>query len=159
MYNACLRNASDLLTEARLLIDHGHIPRAFALAYTGWEEVGKAQLVGDYANDMVSQKEFEAAFRDHNLKSSYNWRQFVINKTDINDSTIEYDRNRAQAAFEKRQAAFYVAKRSDLKPLSPTENLIREEAETVIRSLAKELKQIREADAIAERIASASFLK
>lgn len=159
LYDACLRNANELLTEAQLLLSHGHAARAFALAYTGWEEVGKAQLVGDFANDMVAQEEFEAGFRDHNLKSAYNWRQFVLNTKNINDSTIAYDRSRAQAAFQKRQAAFYVEKDSDFKPLSPAENVTKEEAERIIRALDSELKQIREFDALTERIGSASFLK
>lgn len=110
LYDACLRNANELLAEAHLLLRHGHVARGFALAYTGWEEVGKAQLVGDFANDMVAEEEFETAFKDHKLKSAYNWRHFVLNPTDLNDSTIEYHRSRAQAAFEKRQAAFYVGK-------------------------------------------------
>jgi AbiV family abortive infection protein len=159
LYDACLRNADELLTEARLLISHGHVARAFALAYTGWEEVGKAQLVGDFANDMVSQEEFEAAFRDHTLKSAYNWRQFVLNTKDVNASTIEYDRNRAREAFEKRQAAFYVGKDTLLKPLTPDEGVTKEEAEQVIHALATEIRHIREADAMTERIGSASFLK
>ncbi len=159
LYDVCLLNADDLLNEARLLLSHGHVARAFALAYTGWEEVGKAQLVGDYANDMVSEEEFEAAFRDHNLKSAYNWRQFVLNTKDIGASTIQYDRARAKEAFEKRQAAFYVGKDAHLKPLKPDAGVTKEESEKVIRALASELKQIREADAFTERIGSASFLK
>ena len=72
LYSACMQNATDLLAEAELLFDHDHLSRAFALAYTGWEEVGKAQLVGDYSSQMVAEEEFEAAFRDHHLKAAYN---------------------------------------------------------------------------------------
>jgi AbiV family abortive infection protein len=154
-----LRNAADLLVEAELLLNHGHIARAFALAYTGWEEVGKAQLVGDYCDDMVSEEEFQAAFRDHNLKSAYNWRYFALDPKDIENSTIEYDRSRARIAFEKRQAAFYVEKNSDLKAIYPADIVSCQEAESAIRALKAEIAQIRKFDALNERIGSESFLK
>ena len=61
LYDACLRNAAELLAKAKLLLNHDHAARAFALAYTGWEEVGKAQLVGDYANEMVADERFRGS--------------------------------------------------------------------------------------------------
>ncbi len=159
LYDACLENAADLLEEAKLLLSHGHVARAFALAYTGWEEVGKSQLVGDYCNNMVAVEEFEAAFRDHNLKSSYNWRQFILNPADVKDSTIEYDRNRAKKAFEKRQAAFYVEKDVTFKPITPGTSIAKEDAEAVIRALENEITNINQSDSFTERIGSQSFLK
>ena len=159
LYDACLKNAESLLEEARLLFRNGFFPRAFALAHTGWEEIGKAQLVGDFLNEMVSQEEFEQAFKDHKLKSAYNWRRFVLNPDNIADSTIEYDRSKATNAFEKRQAAFYVQKKEDYVPVIPSQQVSRQEAAAVIDALMKELTQIREFDAMNERVGSASFPK
>lgn len=157
LYGACLRNASDLLAEAQLLLANGHVARAFALAYTGWEEVGKAQLVGDFTNEMVAEEEFEAAFRDHKLKVAYNWRRFVLNPEDVTDSTIEYDRSRAEVPFEKRQAALYVNKDSSLGPSLPRDAVSKLETESIITALEKELKEIRELDYLTGALAQSPF--
>lgn len=159
LYGVCLSNAEELLSEAKLLFDHRHFARAYALAYTGWEEIGKAQLTADFAYGMVSEKEFETAYVDHKIKSAYNWRRFVLNTIDTKDSTIEYDRAEAKAHFEARQAALYVNKTPDLKAISPAQEISEKVASSVIAALAKELEEIRYYDAINERMGSKSFLK
>lgn len=159
LYDACLKNAKGLLHEAELLFGHAHYPRAFALAHTGWEETGKAQIVADYLNRMVSEEEFEAAFKDHKFKSAYNWRQFVLNPVDLPDSTIEYDRDKAAAALRKRHAALYVEKEKDFSPVIPSSQVSEEDACKVINALRKELENIRLYDSLTERVGSASFLK
>lgn len=159
LYDVCLANAEALLSEASLLFDHGHFARAYALAYTGWEEVGKAQLTADFAYEMVSDDEFEAAYSDHKIKSAYNWRQFVLNAEDIENSTIEYDRKKANEYFAARQKALYVNKTSSFQAISPQESISEETAKSVIQALSKELKDIRFYDFINERMGSKSFLK
>jgi AbiV family abortive infection protein len=159
LYGVCLSNAEALLSEATLLFEHGHFARAYALAYTGWEEVGKAQLTGDYAYEMVSEKEFESAYSDHKTKSAYNWRQFVLNIENIDDSSIEYDRGKANEHFAARQNALYVNKTCDLHAVSPKESISEETAKSAIDALSKELSQIRLYDSINERMGSKSFLK
>ncbi len=159
LHDACLKNAEALLSEADLLFKNGHHSRAFTLAHTGWEETGKSQLVADFLNQMVSSEEFEAAFRDHKLKSAYNWRRFVLNPASIADSTIEYDRSKATAALQKRHSSLYVEKNIDFSPVLPESQVGKEEAQTVIEALRKELKNIRLYDAINERVGSQSFLK
>lgn len=159
LYDACLKNAEALLNEATLLFRNRHVARAFVLAHTGWEEIGKSQLVADFLNRMVSQDEFEAAFRDHRFKSAYNWRKFVLNANDLSDSTIQYDRGRADAAWLKRNAALHVQKQADFTPLIPEEQISKAEARSIIEALRKELEQIRRYDALTERVGSASFLK
>lgn len=42
LLQACLHNAGDLLTDARLLLEAGQAPRAHALATLAFEETGKA---------------------------------------------------------------------------------------------------------------------
>ena len=42
LLQACLHNAGDLLTDARLLLEAGRAPRAHALATLAFEETGKA---------------------------------------------------------------------------------------------------------------------
>ena len=159
LYSACLKNAEDLLIEADLLFKNDHYLRAFTLAHTGWEETGKSQLVADYLNQMVSSEELEAAFKDHKLKSAYNWRQFVLNPANLSDSTIEYDRNKATAALQKRHSSLYVEKNMDFSPILPESQVSKKEARMVIEALRKELNNIHTSDAISERMGSESFLK
>lgn len=47
---AALRNADELLVEARLLHDHGHMARAYFLAVACIEEAGKALIAFDSQN-------------------------------------------------------------------------------------------------------------
>ena len=159
LYSACLKNAAALLSEADLLYKNGHYTRAFALAHTGWEETGKSQVVADFLNQMVSVEEFEAAFKDHKLKSAYNWRRFVLNTANMADSTIVYDRDKATAALEKRHASLYVEKQTDFSPIVPESQVSQEETHAVIEALRKELNNIRIQDAVSERVGSQSFLK
>jgi AbiV family abortive infection protein len=159
LYDACLKNATALLAEADLLFTNGHHDRAFALAHTGWEETGKSQIVADFLNRMVSEEEFEAAFKDHKLKSAYSWRTFVLNPANVSDSTIEYDRNKADTALQKRHASLYVEKQKDFSPVVPESQVSTEEAYAVIEALRKELRNIRFYDAVNERVGSESFLK
>jgi AbiV family abortive infection protein len=159
LYYACLDNASSLQDEAKLLLDNGHFARAFALAYTGWEEVGKAQLVADFANGMAAETEFEDAFRKHNLKVAYNSRRFVVNIGDVPLSTIEYEPSSAQLLFEGRNASLYVGKESDDSPLKPAELVSEKAATRAVTALRAELENIDRFDALNERIGSASFLK
>jgi AbiV family abortive infection protein len=159
LYDACLKNATALLSEADLLFKNGHYARAFALAHTGWEETGKSQIVADFLNQMVSEEEFEAAFKDHKLKSAYNWRRFVLNPANLADSTIEYDRSKAAAALQKRHSSLYVEKQNDCSPIAPENQVSKEGAHAVIEALRKELNNIRFYDAVNERVGSQSFLK
>jgi AbiV family abortive infection protein len=108
---------------------------------------------------MVAEEEFEAAYVDHKIKSAYNWRRFVLNPTDIQDSTIEYERDKATKHFEARQTALYVGKTPDPKALSPAHAISETTAQSVIAALSKELEDIRFYDAMNERMGSKSFLK
>lgn len=159
LYGVCLKNAEALLLEAQLLFDHGHFARSYALAYTGWEEMGKAQITADFAYHMAAEEEFDAAFNDHKLKSAYNWRKFVINTKNIEDSTIEYDRATATKHFETRNTALYVGKTGDLRAIEPLVEITEEIAETILTALSRELDDIRTFAAMNERMGSKSFLK
>ncbi len=159
LYDACLENAESLHTEANLLLENGHVARAFVLAYTGWEEVGKAQLVADFANGMAAETEFEDAFRRHNLKVAYNSRRFILDTHNVQLSTIEYESPKAKSLFDARNASLYVAKGTDDSALVPTDAISRKAAQEFVMALRKELDDIFLFDTVNERIGSASFLK
>ena len=71
LYRACVQNAEDLLNESVLLAEHAKYHRATFLAITAYEEIGKAHLVADYADNAVSDREFEKAFESHPFKVAY----------------------------------------------------------------------------------------
>lgn len=159
LYVACLRNARSHHDAAQALYQAGFAPQAFALAFTGWEEVGKAQIVADFANGMAAESEYEDAFRKHHLKVSYNSRRFELNITDLRASVIKYDASSAKPLFEARQRALYVSKDENDAAIVPHKQIPHSAVEQAIRRLLKELNDIDAQDAISERIGSASFLK
>jgi AbiV family abortive infection protein len=46
-----MKNARELIQESKILLNHGHHARAFCLAFTAYEEIGKGQVVADYIMD------------------------------------------------------------------------------------------------------------
>src|SRR5437773_11997288 len=87
LYRACLRNAGALLVEAKLLLAHRHYARAYALAFTAYEEIGKSQVVADFFEDVASKKELDDAFRAHNPKVAYVRRMFLFDP-DTSEVTV-----------------------------------------------------------------------
>jgi len=71
LYRACVQNAGDLLIESILLAKYAKYHRATFLVITAFEEMGKAQLVADYADNAISAREFKKAFGDHSFKIAY----------------------------------------------------------------------------------------
>jgi AbiV family abortive infection protein len=68
LYNASLKNASDLLSEAQLLFDNYKYARAYALAFTALEEISKSQLAADVFTGLITLAEFDECFRNHRMK-------------------------------------------------------------------------------------------
>ena len=154
LYRACLNNAKELADEAKLLCDNGHYARALALAITALEEIGKSQIVADFFNDMVSKKEFEEAFKRHEIKSSYNLRKFVLDT-----NTIEYNQSDGKKYNKWRINAFYVDCLDDYQAQEPTKLFTKEDAFNSINFVNKELKDIETMEGMTERIGSKSFMK
>jgi hypothetical protein len=64
-------NAIALLQEAQLLSSKGRHARAFALACTALEEIGKSQYAADVYTGFVPPDDFEKFIRKHEFKSAY----------------------------------------------------------------------------------------
>lgn len=158
LYRACLRNAEALLTEAELLLEHDHVPRAFALGYTAYEEIGKAQVVADHFSGIVAESEFQAAFKDHHLKSAYVRRFVQVHRDRSETPTIEYDPAEMKPYVKARMDSLYVDF-VDGKPQTPEGAISRELAESVVRAGRSELEFIRAAEMVSERIGSKGLFK
>ena len=162
LYSACLRNAEDLVAEAELLLSHGHHARAFALAFTAYEEIGKSQLVADRFETRVSEKEFEAAFREHALKAAYESRHVRLERVQGArgyEATIEYDEKGARPLVSARMDALYVSITGTKTPQEPRDVITPEVARRAIDGCRKQLEEIRFAEMVTERIGTASLTK
>jgi len=159
LYEACLKNADQLLDEADLLLSHAYHARALALALVAYEEIGKSQIVADYFNNMVSKKEFKEAFVKHEIKSAYNARQFHITSMKPLEASIVYDRGRAKQHSQYRVASLYVGCTEDYESLIPSEMVTPKDATAAIAACRKKIKHIRVTSRITERIGSESFTK
>ena len=159
LYDACLQNADQLLDEAELLLRNSHQARALTLALLAYEEIGKSQIVADYFNNMVSEKEFKEAFSRHEIKSAYNARQFRITSTNPFEARIVYSRMEAKKYSRYRMASLYVNCSEDYEPQLPSEAVTKENASAAIVAFRKKIGHIRTMAAITERIGSKSFTK
>jgi len=159
LYRACLRNAEALLAEARLLLTNGHHERAFAIAFTAYEEIGKSQVVADFFNDIVSKAEFTSAFRAHDLKVAYVRRKYIWDRDKATRVTVAYDPASARDEFRTRMAALYVSSRTDYEPIEPSQSVTRTDAEKMVEDVATWLKEIDVFECITERVGSKAFTK
>jgi AbiV family abortive infection protein len=74
LMEAAARNARDLVADARLLLEAGRLPRAYALAELAAEEIGKLMMLAAVAvrvamDDPVDLERFWRKFRDHDRKA------------------------------------------------------------------------------------------
>ena len=159
LHSACLTNASALITEAELLLNHKHFARAFFLGYTALEELGKSQVVGDFFYDMVSEGEFRAAFSDHKLKLAYIKRYVPILSTPNGQWLIEYDRASASTDLKQRQKSLYVERTDKNEPQSPANVITHETAQKVVQGARELLNEILHMEMFTERIGTKAFTK
>lgn len=154
LYEACLGNAEDLVTEADLLLSNGHVARAYALGFTAYEEIGKSQLVADKFNDVVSGAEFAEAFRSHTLKAAY-----VARHVTLPSGTVVYDRAAVKSHYQLRSDALYVGLETGNSPRRPADAVSRDAAESVIEAVRQELESIRYAEWLNQRIGTKGLFK
>lgn len=83
---AALRNADELLAEASLLRDHGHMARAYFLAVACIEEAGKALLAFDAQNRNLSDPaictKLKKSMESHGQKTNYALSMWAMSSSD-----------------------------------------------------------------------------
>jgi len=159
LYSACLQNANELIEEADLLLNNGHYCRAYFLAFTAFEELGKSQVVADYFNEMVSKEEFKTAFSDHQIKTAY-IKRFVQIPKDLNgDWFIEYNTQSTRQYSKARTASLYINYSPDYKPQFPTQTISIESTNELIFNVKKYLVEIIKTAHFTERIGTKAFTK
>jgi AbiV family abortive infection protein len=148
-----------LVDEAELLLAHDAAARAFALAFTALEEIGKSQLVADFFNDQVSEAEVAAAFRSHHIKLAYLDRRVRIDGKLGSDATIEYDTAALNPLATRRHDALYVNHGAAFKPQEPSALIDPGEARDLIDTAIRELHAIEHAEELNGRIGSKGLFK
>jgi len=156
LYRACLRNAAALLAEAKLLLSHRHYARAYVLAFTAYEEIGKSQVVADFFEDVASKKEFDRAFQAHNPKVAYVRRAYLFDPATSN-VTVDYDPASARNDFVSRSAALYVGCGDGYEPVEPS--VSETVAKKAVERVEHLLDEIFQYECITERVGSKSFTK
>ncbi len=159
LYYACLENARVLLEEAELLLKPGSAARAFALAFTAYEEIGKSQVVADFYNDQVAESEFASAFRLHHLKLAYLERVVRLSAGTLLEGTIEYDVRKLNPLTGRRNDALYVNYVNGFEPRSPADAITRDQAQEMIDAGYEELESIARAEELNGRIGSKGLFK
>lgn len=157
--SACIGNALDLLKDARILFSNRRYARAFALAFTAYEEFGKAQIVSDFITGVCSRTEFDEAFRRHDLKSSYNKRKIAINSDRSKPPTVEYDTKDNESLFKMRMNSLYVDCGDEYKPLTPKARITSPIARQAIQQVNDYISRILQMEAFAERIGTEALAK
>jgi AbiV family abortive infection protein len=132
LYNASLKNASDLLLEAQLLFDNYKYPRAYALAFTALEEISKSQLAADVFTGLIMVEEFNECFRNHRVKiermawATDDARRYLA-------MPEEECMEAQEPTFGNRMDSMYVGVKNG-KVFSPTDVIGEEDARSIIHT-------------------------
>jgi AbiV family abortive infection protein len=148
----CHNNAVDLISDAEILCQVGKFARSFALAIIAWEELGKSQIAADYYSELLSDKEYKAAFKEHRMKTSYLNRAGAINGKEF--LTVAYNTTLGHRLEEARQTALYASGKS-----VPREAIDQENAKEIIDRVNEHIHYIRFAEEFNGRIGSKALFK
>jgi AbiV family abortive infection protein len=166
LFRTCAENARDLLNEAHILGNAGCYARGTFLALTAYEEMGKAQLVADYANNCVSVGEFRKAFSDHGMKAAYMMREVAFKTGDllpngryeVIDGRIVYDQRQSLYQIQTRMKALYISHGASYVPKVPS-SIMKDEFEDVLERVAESFEEIENAEWLNPQIGSKGLFK
>lgn len=150
-YRAAWKNAVALLEDARTLRYAGRFARAFALAATSLEEIGKSQYAADVHTGFVPYVDFESAIRDHRFKSAYQSRAVEFGPEIV---PMIMDATMGPALFDRRNEALYASPAGEVVDAD-----FDHDASEMTRYCEAWLLKIHRQESIAERIGTRAFLK
>jgi AbiV family abortive infection protein len=165
LYRACVQNAEDLLNESNILAEHAKYHRATFLAITAYEEMGKAHLVADYADNVVSADEFRKAFRDHSFKMAY-MNRFVslpaagpMRRKLKGDETVSFDFRPAEYLVPVREQSLYVQWRQTFDNLILPVEITKAHYDDIFERVQDFFEEIDHAEWLNGRIGSKALFK
>lgn len=152
VFNASRDNLSDLITEAKLLFEHGHHPRSFFTSVLALEELGKSQLAADYYSGIISKDEYDKAFRSHPTKTSYAERKMLFDNG--GKTRLYYDVELGRMIEGARQSSLYVSASS-----TPKAVITQSHAKKILEIVEKRFDEILHAEWLNGRIGSKAIFK
>lgn len=164
LYWACRKNTVKLLEEANILLKNNAFSRAYFLAYTAFEELGKSQIVADYINRDLTEIQYNKAFKEHKFKCAYNFRYIAL-KIDSKSleitSSITYDKNSniTNKLVHKRMKSLYVDFKDNKLLVDPSESITPEDTRDIISIVEQLISEIEFAEELNERIGSKALFK
>jgi len=146
IYRQAHNNAAALLTEAQLLFENGHYPRAYFLAYTALEEISKSQHAADVYTGYSNESDFAKSFANHKLKIlRVGWAYYEAEDRptswvgpdlhDVEQVVVE------EPLWKKRQDSMYVGVFNS-KVITPRSSITKKDARGIIHILETALEQI-----------------
>lgn len=151
-YKRAHNNAVDLVGEASILLRNGRHARAFALACTALEEIGKSQFAADVYTGFSPPDEFVKLIRDHLFKSAYTTRAVVFSS--LPAPNLHLDASTAKEIFGLRNDALYASPENDVESAD-----FEGDATTMIEYCETWLETILSMERLADRIGTKAFLK
>ena len=150
-YHWAADNAVLLLEDARILASAGRHARAFALACTALEEIGKSQYAADVSTGFVPPDDFEKIIRKHEIKSAYSSRYVELGAL---IQPFLKDKQIADELFKRRNDALYSSPTNQIDDAA-----FEQDAATMIDYGLTWIDRIKGQEEIAERIGTKAFLK
>lgn len=158
LINSCRKNVFELVQDSEILFLNTRYQRAYVLAFTALEELGKYLIVCDYYNGSVSKQEFEKAFHHHGIKPGY-----LFNNLEISENSplkIIYDEKKFEPYLQLRNNAMYVGWHKKTEVVNkPEEEIDKETAEYMITLVKKQFNSIQFAEELNGRIGSKALYK
>lgn len=151
-YQRAHNNAVELVADARVLHKSGRFARAFAIACTALEEIGKSQFAADVYTGFSPPHEFVKMIRDHRFKSAYATRAVVFSF--LVEPNLHLDGDTAEELFQLRNDALYASPVTEIADAN-----FEDDATTMIEYCETWLETIVRMEMLAERIGTRAFLK
>lgn len=150
IYRAAHNNAANLLRGAELLFEHKCFTGAYALAFTGIEEISKSQFAADVFTGLCKEDDFNKFYRSHRSKiERIAWAHLDANSYPHNMKWVGPDIddmeriNPQEPSFQKRQDALYVGIDFENKKIvKPEEQISEVDAKEMIRIVEVALDRI-----------------
>lgn len=163
LLNTCSENINDLAKCAEILLNNHMYSKSFFMSYLALEELGKRRVICDYIDDILSDDEFESAFKNHKFKIAYlhnTCKLSRISKSNTFEGAIVYDVNEFNGLFKKRQQSVYVDFDFKNEKISnPITEITSSDAEKIYTNLRKAIEDTNCFEDVTERIGSKAFYK
>jgi AbiV family abortive infection protein len=108
--DAAIANAEALLSEAELLLAHRHLARAYFLAVSSIEEIGKSvqafEGLGKNLRDPAIQQRLKLLFEDHSQKVTYAFMPLLKSVDNLRERVMDFTDIMVAIKFG-REAAMY----------------------------------------------------